>query len=540
MAVQTDLLHQPMMDIGGRMAVDTGGEYVLRPYQVESIERLRDGIRHGHKKQILCSPTGSGKTLIAAHLVQEALSKGSRVGFVVDRLALVRQTSDRFGLMGIPHGKIQAANTHGRNERALVCSAQTLEKMDSWPAWDLLIVDECHSVRKKTAEFIKHTSIPVVGLSATPFTAGLNSLYTNVVNAITTDELLSTNDPVTSRPYLSPLLVYASLRAEIDMSGARRDSAGEWLAKEVEERGARIVGDAVPEWREKCASVFGGSVKTLVRSATVAHGEEICRAFQMAGYDFRQASYQSSDAETRALEEGFRMGEFTGLVSVDKFNKGFDVPNIQCLVDMRPLRKSLATEIQFLGRGMRAAPGKEKVVLLDHCGNYLGFMDAIDKFFHQGVSDLSNAPRKVTRSNKRSTPKPCARCGAVAPRGADRCPGCGKERGRRARVEHVKGKLGFIGGGKSQRGNAQEFFPNKSSTWRQLYGLAIERKGDDWSAAFKFAAAQYKGLYGEWPGDSGLPKHPRPETPTDTLREAVRRQLIAYFMRNKNRAGDYR
>lgn len=63
-------------------------------------------------------------------------------------------------------------------------------------------------------------------------------------------------------------------------------------------------------------------MKTLVRSATVAHGEEICRAFQSAGYDFRQASYRTSDDAAVRMVEDFRRGRFMGLVSVDKFNKG--------------------------------------------------------------------------------------------------------------------------------------------------------------------------------------------------------------------------
>jgi superfamily II DNA or RNA helicase len=41
-------------------------EFELRPYQLESVERLRQGIRDGHRSQLLCAPTGSGKTIIAA------------------------------------------------------------------------------------------------------------------------------------------------------------------------------------------------------------------------------------------------------------------------------------------------------------------------------------------------------------------------------------------------------------------------------------------------------------------------------------------
>ena len=57
----------------------------LRPYQVEAIESLRVAARSGNRRIILCAPTGSGKTEMAVHLIQEALSKGSRVTFCCGR-----------------------------------------------------------------------------------------------------------------------------------------------------------------------------------------------------------------------------------------------------------------------------------------------------------------------------------------------------------------------------------------------------------------------------------------------------------------------
>ena len=499
-------------------------DFPLRPYQVESIQRLRLGLAAGHRAQILCAPTGSGKTVQAAHLVREALAKGSRVGFIADRRVLVQQTSERFTAMRIPHGVLMAGSSRLTGERAIICSAQTLERAKTWPKWSLAIVDECHSVRNATADYIRNAGIPIIGLSATPFTDGLAALYSNVVNAVTTNDLLKSVDPDTGAPYLTPLTVYAA-RAEIDMAGAGRDSAGEWAAIEVERRGAPIIGDAVIEWREKTGALFGGPVKTLVRSATIAHGAEICRAFQAAGYDFRQASYKSSDAEAERLVHGFKRGDFLGLVSVDKFNKGFDVPEIRCLIDQRPLRKSLASEVQFLGRGMRAAPGKDQVLLLDCTGNYLGFMAAIDDFFAHGVGVLSDKERSAVRADKKRMPTPCA-CGMVLPRGATVCPACGLERRRPARIEHAAGELRRV-----EPGHGAGAFPDKASTWRQILTIAAETRTDEDSVR-RFALAQYRTLYGKWP--MGLRTDGR-EEPTPELRAQVRRQSLAYWRKRRRR-----
>ena len=75
----------------------------LRPYQIAAIDDLRRrATRAGHKYQILCAPTGSGKTEMAFHLVQEALAKGTRLAFVCDRRVLVQQTHLRLSDYGIP------------------------------------------------------------------------------------------------------------------------------------------------------------------------------------------------------------------------------------------------------------------------------------------------------------------------------------------------------------------------------------------------------------------------------------------------------
>ena len=45
-------------------------ELMLRPYQLDSVDGLRAGIREGKKRQILVAPTGAGKTVIASHLLR--------------------------------------------------------------------------------------------------------------------------------------------------------------------------------------------------------------------------------------------------------------------------------------------------------------------------------------------------------------------------------------------------------------------------------------------------------------------------------------
>ncbi|MBP9032630.1 MAG: DEAD/DEAH box helicase family protein [Pseudomonadales bacterium] len=336
-------------------------QIVLRPYQLESVEALRQGIRDGHRAQLLVAPTGAGKTVMAAHLLGEAQRRGSRASFVVDRVSLVDQTSMTLDRYGIDHGVVQAGHWRRRSSTPIqVCSAQTLEKRGFLPDTQLLIVDEAHCTRQQTTEFIRSGAAKVLGLTATPFTEGLSRLYTNVVNVTTTNKLIDEG-------YLVPLKVYAA--KAIDMSGAKV-VGGEWAEREIEERGTQIVGDIVNEWVDKTQKHFGGPAKTIVFSATVAHGDELCRQFQAAGFNFVQVSYKDgNDERRRQVIEEFRRphSAIHGLVSCEALTKGFDVPDVLVGIAARPYRKSFSSHIQQLGRVMRTAPGKEFALWLDHC-----------------------------------------------------------------------------------------------------------------------------------------------------------------------------
>ena len=104
-------------------------EISLRPYQADAIENLRNGIRAGKRRLLLVAGTGAGKTLTSAHLLQEADRKGSYALFIVDRVALVDQTSAVFDEYGIQHGIVQGINSRWTpRENVQVCSAQTLAR----------------------------------------------------------------------------------------------------------------------------------------------------------------------------------------------------------------------------------------------------------------------------------------------------------------------------------------------------------------------------------------------------------------------------
>ncbi len=119
-------------------------ELKLRPYQLETLEKLRKGFMEGKRTQVLVSPTGSGKTEMAIHLLNATKLKGNKSAMLLDRIVLCDQTSQRMERYKIEHGVMQSGHWRYRPfEHIQVCSAQTLEKRGSFPGLNLLIVDEC-------------------------------------------------------------------------------------------------------------------------------------------------------------------------------------------------------------------------------------------------------------------------------------------------------------------------------------------------------------------------------------------------------------
>lgn len=500
---------------------------ILRPYQEETIDKLRDGLRDGHRHQLVVAPTGSGKTEMAMALIMEAEKKQSRTAFVVDRIALCDQTSARYAENRIEHSVMQSGHWRFRPwERHHVCTIQTMTRRGMIEGLKLMIVDEAHTLYKGTVDYIKaHPDLIVVGLTATPFSKGLGAIYTNIVNVTTTNKLIE-------EQWLVPIKAYVA--KAVDMTGAKIKFDGEWADKDIESRALKIVGDVVSEWTAKTHQYFGGPAKTLVFSATVNHGEELCKQFQQCGHNFQQISYKDgNDEKRRSLIEEFRKpdSDIVGLVSCEALAKGFDCPDVLVGVSAKPYRKSLSGHIQQMGRVMRPSPGKEFAIWLDHAGNFLRFFDDTCEVFANGVPQLDNGEMdgKVRKEPpKEKSPMVCGAC-SFAMGAAPTCPACGWERpAQRSNILNIDGTMHEMDLTGSAR-NVDDAFADKQSVWNQMRYIGLERKDGDDVAARQFALAQYRNLYGDWP--KFIDQNADPMIPTRKVANKVKSQLIAYFKR---------
>jgi superfamily II DNA or RNA helicase len=339
--------------------------------------------------------------------------------------------ADSLGLTA--HGILMA--NHWRRNVGLpfqIASAQTLARR-SWPDADLIIVDEAHTQLKVITDHIRSCRASVIGLSATPFSSGLGKYYSNLINAVTMAEL-------TKSGVLVPMRVLSGKR--IDMRGAAT-AGGEWTEQAAAERGMEIIGDVVLEWVRHAANR-----KTIVFGATIAHCDAMVRQFNNAGVMAASFTSETTDAERKTLLDEFKKRDsvIRVLVSVEALAKGFDVPDVGCVCDVRPLRKSLSTAMQMWGRGLRSSPdtGKTDLLLLDFSGNIVRFSEDFEHIFHNGLDSLDASEQldkvvRVDRTENGDDPRGCPKCQYAPFR--RHCMACGFEAVMDSLVEHESGQM---------------------------------------------------------------------------------------------------
>ncbi len=493
-------------------------EILLRDYQALAADQLRANISRSVLAQILCMGTGSGKTVIAAYLATACHAKGKRLVFIVDRVALIDQTSALFDSYGIPHGVIQAGHWRYRPwERVQIVSAQTCDIRGLPDDADLYIVDEAHSLRKLIVDLISKRIAPVIGMTATPVTKGLGRHYQAVVNVISTNKLIADK-------HLVPFRIFAA--SEPDMTGAKV-TAGEWSDNEAAERSMPIVGDCVAEYLK-----HGEGRKFIAFGATVAHCEEIQRQFMAAGVICDLYTYRTGDDARKDMVAEFRKPDSSirGLISVAALSKGFDVADVGCIIMARPLKSSLAEHIQILGRGLRSSreTGKKDCLVLDHSGNCVRFWDQMQEFFENGIAELDDgAPKKRAPAQpKEKKVIKCSQCACVHA-AAPCCPACGFEYPPKpSKVTHVQGTLRELIASGNRAVLTREI-------WPQIVGLAHQ-----WGKSKCWALAQYKKMSGSWPAQDF--DHTTPTTPSKEVVGKIKSFAVAYHIGRSKQQGERR
>jgi superfamily II DNA or RNA helicase len=310
----------------------------LHSHQELAIWMLRQSLSSGSKRPVLQAPTGAGKTILAAAIIEMALAKAKRVLFCVPQLSLIDQTVERLGEEGIHQvGVIQSHHPGTDSSKPIqVCSLQTL-KNRKLPEADLVIVDECHVMFDFYAKWMakpEWQKIPFIGLTATPWTKALGKLYDDLLIPTTTAELIQKINPETGEPFLSKFKVYAP--SHPDLRGVKT-VAGDYhegqLSAVMSE--AKLTADIVKTWLEK-----GEDRPTLAFCVDLAHARKLRDQFEAAGVSCGYVDAFTTRLERNEIAEKFRARLYQVVCSVGTLTTGIDW-DVRCIILARPTKSEI-------------------------------------------------------------------------------------------------------------------------------------------------------------------------------------------------------
>jgi len=408
----------------------------LHPDQADLIERVRQAMRR-HKSVLMQSATGSGKTVMAADMVQRSIAKGTRSLFVVPRRELLRQTAETFAAFGIAHGYVAAGYPANPFAQVQLATSGTLaRRLDTAPRSHVVFVDETHYGGDDLDRIVRHYQAAgawIVGLSATPWKMsgkGLGDWYDAMEEGLPVADLIASGR-------LSDYRLFAPHRP--DLSGIRT-TAGDYAKGALAERmeGDRVlIGNAVKHYCDHAAGRLSVAFCTSIK-----HAEIVADAFMAAGVPAAMVSGSMGDDERSRRIKAFARRQLHVLTSVDLLTFGFDLASaaqmdvtIEAMSDMRPT-KSLSLQCQKWGRVLRRKD--TPALIFDHAGNTdeHGLPDAPREWSLDG-----RKKREAGDKEPRQPVRQCERCYMVH-RPAPNCPACGFEYPVQSRmVDEVEGEL---------------------------------------------------------------------------------------------------
>jgi DNA repair protein RadD len=341
----------------------------LRPYQRESINSTYGHWREGGGDGLIVIPTGGGKSLIIAQLLQELLTDYPlmRICVVTHVKELIEQNFKE--LMGIwptaPAG-IYSAGV-GRRDTSnpiLFCGIQSVyDKADKLGKFDLVLIDEAHLISRKASSMYGqffaalrqiYPDMRLLGLTATPYRldsgrldGGDDAMFEKIIYEADVSDLIE-------QEYLSPLISRAT-EAEINTSGVHK-RGGEFIPGELER--AAMANDLVKRAAKEIVARAEGRKAWLCFCSGVDHALAIRDALREEGIVAEELDGNTPKEERERLITNFRAGLIQCLTSVNVLSIGFNVPHVDLIALLRPTA-SPGLYIQQVGRGFRRAPEKE-------------------------------------------------------------------------------------------------------------------------------------------------------------------------------------
>ncbi|MGQ0719561.1 MAG: DUF3427 domain-containing protein [Pseudonocardiales bacterium] len=369
-----ELLDRALATEGGSGGAITlsGLEVRPRPHQERILEAL-DAERtvHDRHRNLVVAATGTGKTVVAALDYQRLREQGlgESLLFVAHRKEILDQAlrTYREVLADGTFGELYVGGQRPQQWQHVFASVQSLSTVDQLPQFDIVVIDEFHHAEASTYRRLMDQLHPgeLLGLTATPqrsdgvdvrsFFDGRTAYELPLGDALDQDLLcpfhyfgIADNTNLTAIEWS---------RGAYDVNGL----SGLYTGNDGR---ARLVLKALDR-----QVTDTGRMRALGFCVSVAHAEYMARVFTEAGIPSRALSGQTPLAERAQAATALRNRDIRCLFTVDLFNEGVDLPDVDTLLMLRPT-SSATVFLQQLGRGLRRTPGKAVLTVLDFIGQH--------------------------------------------------------------------------------------------------------------------------------------------------------------------------
>ncbi|MCP1111172.1 DEAD/DEAH box helicase [Lachnospiraceae bacterium PAL227] len=404
-------IYKSKKDILRQTQIPTIKQYKLEPnkMQLAFIKNLKEIRAKNQNKALLISATGTGKTYASAFALRE--EKPRKALFLVHREQIAKQAiksyKDVFGDT-VSYGLLSGSHKD-YNADYLFSTMQMMSKKDIYSKFNpdefqIIVVDEVHRAGAESYQRIMEYFKPSLwlGMTASPDRPDGFDIYDlfdhNIAYEIRLQKALESN-------LLCPFQYFGITDISIDGETFDDESSAKKFSLLVaDERVDNII---------EQASYYGYSgerVKGLVFCSTKAEAEILSKKFneRYCGDRLYRTVYLSGDDDQRKREgaierlanEDAESDDFLDYIfTVDIFNEGVDIPEVNQVIMLRPTQSPIVF-VQQLGRGLRKREGKEFVVVLDFIGNYTNnFMIPI-ALFGDRTYNKDNMRRYVIEGNR--------------------------------------------------------------------------------------------------------------------------------------------
>ena len=403
----------------------------LRPYQREALNRLYQWYTANKGYPCIEAATGAGKTVLIAQFCKENLETHPKMKILVITHVKELIEQDYNKLLEIwpdaPCGIYSASVRRRDTDKSITfCGVQSIRNKTSlFGKVDVIIVDEAHLIGHSETGSYRHIiselsnvnpKLTVVGLTATPFRLG---------HGMITDKPAIFSPPLIKTISIEDLQkggFLAYLRSKmtstaIDVSDVSIDpKKHDYVEKDLQAKidtpmmNEQVVAETLRIAKDRKHIIFfccGVDHARHIAEEIRKHGES---ADYLVGNDDKKAR------ENKVLK--FKSGEIRCLTNVNVLSTGFDYPDIDCLVMMRPTM-SPGLYIQQAGRGLRPKSNGGDCLVLDFAGNVS---------LHGPITCV-RPPKPKGKNAGKGVPmsKVCPKCDEIVAVQARVCPSCGYE-----------------------------------------------------------------------------------------------------------------